>query len=79
MPLALVNGIQPVTRRIDQAAKQGIPGILVPRRLDPALTPLGHVAVADIRTPMEIRAIKKGQLGRFGRLTQIGSGHIMTG
>jgi hypothetical protein len=28
---------------------------------------------------MEVRDIKNGQLGRFGRLTQIGSGHIMTG
>lgn len=79
MPLALVNGIQPFTRGIDQAAEQGIPGILLPWRLDTALTPLGHVTVADIRTPMEIRDVKIGQFGWRGRLTQIGTGDIMTG
>ena len=79
MPLALMNGIQSFTRGIDQAAEQGIPGILLPWRLDPALTPLGHVTVADIRTPMEIRDVKIGQFGWLGRLTQIGTGDIMTG
>ena len=63
MPLALVNGIQPFTRGIDQTAKQGIPGILFSWRVDTALTSLGHVTVANIRTPMEIRDVKIGQFG----------------
>jgi hypothetical protein len=43
------------------------------------LTPLGHVTMAHIRTPMEICDVKIGQLGWLGWLTQIGAGDIMTG
>ena len=79
MPLALIKSIQPLTRGIEQTAEQGIPGILFPGRLDPALTPLGHVTVAHIRTPREIRDVKIDQFGWLGWLTPIGFGDIMTG
>jgi hypothetical protein len=42
------------------------------------LAPLAHIAVAHVWTPVEIRDVKKDQFGRFGRLTQIGIGNIMT-
>jgi hypothetical protein len=78
-PLPLVNGIQPLPRGIDQTAEEGIPRILLPRGFNPALASLGPIAVAHIRTPMEIRDVKIDQFGWLSRLTQIGLGDIMTG
>ena len=78
MPLALMKSRQPLTRGREQTAEQGIPGILLPWGLDTALTPLGNIAVADIRTPMEIRDVKIDQFSWPGWLTQISLRSILT-
>jgi hypothetical protein len=79
VPFAFMNGIQPFPRRVFQAAKERIPGIREAWGIDALLRPLGHITVADIRTPMQIRAVKKRQLRGASGLTPIRVRDIMTG
>ena len=73
------SAIQVFAGRIFQAAQQGIPGILGARGRDTALVALGHIAVPDIRAPMQIRHVKKVEPRRAGRLAPVCIGDIMTG
>lgn len=79
MPFAFLNGIPPLTRRVFPTAKEGIPGIRQAGRIDAHLRPLEHRLVADIRTPMQSRAVKQCQLRRSHGLTLIRVRDIMAG
>lgn len=67
MALALVNRVQPFPRGIAQTPQHGPPRVLQAGRPHVGLGAHRDITVADIRTPVERRRIKKHQIRWFRR------------
>ena len=53
-----MNGVMAITRRINQATKQGIPRITFTRRINFNLCATSGIGCADARTPIQISRVK---------------------